>query len=89
MTKTTTIRTSRQLAASKHKMEDAADRWSDIYDSMYPLLLEFALNEASSGVTSQVGDVVNMENLIKNASARAMYAADVALDEYEQRWPGV
>ena len=85
MTPTTTRTSTRNLAASRRHMEDAADRWSEQYDQTFGLFLEHALTEIATGVSLKP----DMEALIETASNRATFAANCALEAYESRWPGV
>ena len=71
-----------RLAASRRRMEDAADMWWEIFSETYPLFLGHHLRDRENGALPR-------NDFLKNSSALATDAAEMALDAYEKRWPGI
>lgn len=72
-------KTTRTFALSRRRMEMAADRWWEVYVETLPLFLEHWLEESPTLPA----------NLIQSCSERATDAAELALDAYDERWPGL
>lgn len=70
----------RSTILSRRRLEDAADRWWEIYSEALGLFTAHALDESIQNVV-----ILSKENL----SDRARQIADMALDAYEERWPEV
>lgn len=71
----------RYAIISKRRLEVASERWWEIFEGVYPLLLEQAVDDDLTPAS--------VNELIKTSIEYAVEAADRALDAFEQRWPGV
>lgn len=79
MKKPTNSPVRRSSIISRHRLEEAADRWWEIYAEALGIFTIQALHDS-------IGTPVISK---ETTSDRAVQLADMALDAYEERWPGV